>query len=309
MVAMVDVLEIRNTDIPYLPADTVCSYELLTGTSGLSLMSGSARFSTSGEWINQEGRGISLGLVLKGRIAMDVGAHESDYLAELDSFIWAEPSTVPMRHVVPEAQELQTIFLTVPESMRNTYDLLDAACGMAVGSPQKKGGISNFHKTPLNAHGLSIAREIAECAHVGPLRALYLEAKSIELLIALLQLLQGVDAPGLRGICPRGSNAERLMEARRILITEFQFPPSLDELAGRIGMCTSAMTAGFRRMFGTTIVEFVQERRLNHAFMALRDGHMTVSQAAYSAGYSRAYFSTLFRHRFGQTPGDVSRRK
>lgn len=306
---MAELLRIQRSDVPYLPAHATCDFEMLTGASGLSLMSGVSEFSEPGEWTNPEGRGIALGLVLRGRIAMDVGARESDYLSGLDGFIWAEPDTVAMRHVVPEAQTLQTIFLSVPETLRETYDLLDAACGMAVSAPQRKGGIANFHKVPLDGHCLAVARQIADCQHVGPLRAFYLEAKSVELLIAMLELMQGKRDHVSASVCARSSSVERLMEARRILIEEFQFSPSLDELAVRIGMCTSAMTAGFRRMFGQSIVEFVQERRLAHAFTALREGHMTVAQAAYSAGYSRAYFSTLFRRKFGQTPGDVAGRR
>lgn len=306
---MTEVAHIQGSDIPYLPEGSTCSYEVVTGGRGVTLMSGTAQFSSPGEWTNREGQGISLGLVLGGRVSMDVGARESDYLSSLESFIWVQPEAVEMRHVVPEAQALTTIFLTVPETMRAAYDLLDAACGLATGAPQRKGGIANFHKSPLSAYSLAVARQIADCTHVGPLRGFYLEAKSIELLIALLQEMQGFSDVPSPVICPRGSSVERLMEARRILVAEFQSPPSLDALAVRIRMCTSGMTAGFRRMFGQSVVAFVQERRLNHAFTALREGQLTVSQAAYSAGYSRAYFSTLFRRRFGQTPGDVATRR
>ncbi|AHB49685.1 AraC family transcriptional regulator [Hyphomicrobium nitrativorans NL23] len=272
------------------------------------MLSGRTQFDAPCEWTHEEGGGMWFGVVLQGAVVVDTDGTTCDYLASLDSFAWLDTSSVPMRHIVPEAQDLHTIFVNVPEVMRGTCSELDAFCDAATMSRQRKGAIPNFYKSPVGTDVHAIARQIVECRHEGSLRGLYLEAKSLELLVAMVDQFQGNDSGAQQCVsCPRGATGRRLMEARNILISELQSPPSLEELARRIGMSTSAMTAGFRRLFTQSIFEFVQERRLDHAFVALREGHMTVSQAAYSAGYSRAHFSTLFRRRFGMTPGEISR--
>lgn len=307
---MAEVLRIGSAELAQLPSQTAaCDFELVQCDNGLTMLSGRTLFDAPCEWTHQEGGGMWLGIVLQGAIAVDVDESACDYLASLDSFVWLDTAPVPMRHIVPEAQELHTIFLSVPETMRGVCGELDLFCDAAATFQQRKGAIPHFHKSPIGSDVTTIARQITNCRHAGSLRALYLEAKSLELLVAMVDQFQGNDSSTQCGSCPRGATARRLMEARNILISELQTPPSLEELARRIGMSTSGMTAGFRRLFGQSIFEFVQERRLGYAFTALREGHMTVSQAAYSAGYSRAHFSTLFRSRFGMTPGDVLRRR
>jgi AraC family transcriptional activator of pyochelin receptor len=90
---------------------------------------------------------------------------------------------------------------------------------------------------------------------------------------------------------------------------EFRTPPSLDVLARRVGICTTALTSGFRQIYGMSVTEFIQDLRLGEAFRSLSDGDMTVSQAAYSVGMSPAYFSTLFRRRYGLSPSNLTARK
>ena len=306
---MAEVLRLTNAELAQMPPQASCDFELVQCASGLAMLSGHAHFDAPCEWTHREGGGVWLGVILQGLIAMDTGASACDYVAGLDSFAWLEAEPVPMRHVVPEAQDLQTIFLKVPNSLRGSCGALDAFCGAATTLRRHRGSIAHFHKSSASAGVHAVARQVLDCPHIGALRPLYLEAKALELLVAILDQFQGHDGRRECAACPRTGAERRLLDARNILIGELQAPPSLEELARRIGMSTSAMTAGFRRLFGQSIVEFLQERRLEHAFMALRDGQMTIAQAAYSAGYSRAHFSTLFRRRFGITPGDVVRQR
>jgi AraC family transcriptional activator of pyochelin receptor len=71
-------------------------------------------------------------------------------------------------------------------------------------------------------------------------------------------------------------------------------------------MSTSRLTAGFRRMFGMSVTGFVQDQRLAQALSELREGHSSIAQIAFKVGYSPAYFSTLFRRRFGYQPSTLA---
>lgn len=92
------------------------------------------------------------------------------------------------------------------------------------------------------------------------------------------------------------------MHARDILVASFASPPTLAQLARQVGISTSRLTAGFRRVFSMSVVEFIQQERLARATEMLRDGQLSISQAAYQVGYTPAHFSTLFRKRNGYPP-------
>lgn len=84
-------------------------------------------------------------------------------------------------------------------------------------------------------------------------------------------------------------------------------PLRMEEVAQASAMSVSALQRHFRRDTGLTVFEYVRGRRLDRVRDALRQEALSVSEAAYMAGYSHtSNFITAFRRRFGITPGEVS---
>lgn len=302
---MFELTTLDQSHFDQLPEQTNCKFELLTSDSGLSAMSGYAHFSSRCEWTNKEGGGFWCGVVLQGAVAIEVGDSEASYLKENECFLWAENEHVPMRHIIPQAQKLSTVFVRVPDELAQNCDFPAHLLTPPQPPISRSKGILNFYKSLSCESVLTTAHEITTCDYDGPFRAFYLHAKYLEFLVELRKQLVGETHNTSSLENRRISYAERLLRARNILIEEIQSPPTLDELAERVAMCKSALTAGFRNSFGQSVTEFIQERRLIFAFNQLQENRMNVSQAAYSVGYSRAYFSTLFRKRFGVSPSDI----
>ena len=78
---------------------------------------------------------------------------------------------------------------------------------------------------------------------------------------------------------------------------------SLAGAAAWAGVTPGHLSALFRKKLGVTFTEYVTARRMELARTLLRDGGLTVEQAAWRSGFSDArYFSTLFKRTQGCTP-------
>ena len=77
----------------------------------------------------------------------------------------------------------------------------------------------------------------------------------------------------------------------------------LDSLASELRLSKSTMNRKIKTMTGLTPMDFVKGIRLRTACRLLRDGKLTVSEIAYTVGFSDPkYFAKCFKEEYGQTP-------
>lgn len=141
----------------------------------------------------------------------------------------------------------------------------------------------------------------------GPLRHLMLEGLVLQLLA--LQAAAALPAPRQSRRAPL-SRAERdaIHEARRVLLADMRTPPSLRELATRVGLSEKRLGAGFRAVYGTTAYTALRNERLEHARLVLETGRLSLKEVAFRVGYNHvANFVTAFTARYGQPPRSYAR--
>ncbi|CAH1677405.1 putative HTH araC/xylS-type domain-containing protein [Hyphomicrobiales bacterium] len=128
-----------------------------------------------------------------------------------------------------------------------------------------------------------------------------LDAYSMEAIVAGLRLLRDGHKKELRPFLK-----DRLSRARDLIETELTGQWTVDELAGKVGLGARSLRAHFRNEFGQSVTEYARNARLDRARAALAQRNITVSEAAYDAGYNNpANFATAFRRRFGYAPSKV----
>lgn len=153
---------------------------------------------------------------------------------------------------------------------------------------------------------LAMTHQLFSCPTHASLRQLYLGAKVSEITALCLHHSLSHRETSLIGTL-RQRDIDSLHMAKDILIQEIESPPSLDELAKRLGMNTRKLTQGFRQVFGNSIYGWLQEYRLETAFQLLSMNNANISTVAYQVGYTPAHFSVAFRKRFGISPNQLKK--
>jgi AraC family transcriptional activator of mar-sox-rob regulon len=84
---------------------------------------------------------------------------------------------------------------------------------------------------------------------------------------------------------------------------------NLDEIASDFGLSRSLLTRAFRRHTGTTIVHYVNARRLEKAAVLLTSStERSITQAAFESGFSNlSNFHRRFKAAYGFTPAEFRR--
>ncbi|MEM9505830.1 MAG: AraC family transcriptional regulator, partial [Cyanobacteria bacterium P01_E01_bin.43] len=142
----------------------------------------------------------------------------------------------------------------------------------------------------------------------GVVRQLYLESKAIELIsLYLHQCSLNVYPSNLPPqLC--SEEIERVQLAKAILLTNLEHPPSLLELAQRVGLNDCKLKRGFRQLFGTTAFGYLYQQRMEKARDLLKVDTMNITEVAAVVGYTNpSAFGAAFKRMFGTTPSAYRR--
>lgn len=145
--------------------------------------------------------------------------------------------------------------------------------------------------------------EICNCPFPGGLRQLYLKSKAMELIACQLQdVLPGRQKQ--KTVKLSLEDKIRIKEARRILLLDFRNPPNLESLARKVGVNTTKLKVGFRKIYGATAFEVFRQARLEKSRRFLLEGRMSITEIAHALGFSdTSHFIKSFSARYGTTPG------
>jgi len=161
-----------------------------------------------------------------------------------------------------------------------------------------------YRQLPLTANLLYLAKSLLDSPYRKRMRLLNAGGKALELLCEVLQVLD----TGSGGIstCASDRDLWRLDSARRILRTQFNPAPRMQDVARSIGMSESKLKRAFKARFGMTVFDYGLECRMRQALEFLRSKHMPVAQVAYEVGYRHpTSFTAAFRQFYGFLPKDA----
>lgn len=270
-------------------------------TPAMSLAGGTLRFERGERVLEDLAPGLKLVLVLDGELRYRVpgapAAQVSGPLLHLS--LCRDP--LRMEHEFGARRSLRFVSLrTSLEHLRESLCLEPADIAGLLRAPRDGAPYADANlrlAAPLQALG----RQMLACPMQGALKRMYLSAKALELTALALGALQPAPAASTPG-GPSRADVERLHHARDLLLADLQHPPTLPELARRVGVNVNKLTTGFRQLFGCSVYACVREQRMAQAHALLAAGEMSVSEAAYACGYTDSHFSKAFQRRYGVLP-------
>ena len=133
----------------------------------------------------------------------------------------------------------------------------------------------------------------------GSLRDIYAESLALGLIAEALTACAGET----RCASMRARDLDAVWEVRRIMERDPLGDHTLTSLARAVAVSPSSLKAKFPMVFGTTVVAFLRDLRLDIARSALQHGRWSIAEAAYAVGYNHpSNFSTAFKRKFGHSP-------
>ncbi len=146
-----------------------------------------------------------------------------------------------------------------------------------------------------------ILNQIISCPYRGALKRLYLEAKVLELIIPNIGPLNGITSKSAVTFDKR--DGDLIREAELFLRDNLGNPPSLPELARRVGVNKNKLNQGFRKIFGNSAFDHLRILRLERARELLENKHKSVTEVAYEVGYTHPEnFARAFKKHFCTSP-------
>ncbi|HWJ92362.1 MAG TPA: AraC family transcriptional regulator [Flavisolibacter sp.] len=98
----------------------------------------------------------------------------------------------------------------------------------------------------------------------------------------------------------------KISAAREILLQHIGEPITIKALSRKVAMNECYLKKGFKEMFGTTIFDFYQSQRMEHAKYLLYEKGLTVTEVSVLLGYSSiSHFSTAFKKHTGLKPCEL----
>ena len=163
-----------------------------------------------------------------------------------------------------------------------------------------------------SAYSLSLA-DVVYDIHANEMKGLarktYLEARSLDLFAHIVAQYTDDLNPKNKRVLLRKTDVSLIVKAKDLLIDNIEENITIPELSRKVGVNTTKLKQGFKKVYGCTINEFVRYRKLSLAKELVLEGTLSVKQIAEKVGYRNyAYFASRFKERYGALPSEYMKR-
>lgn len=111
--------------------------------------------------------------------------------------------------------------------------------------------------------------------------------------------------------CPYIANEEtvsKIKHAKQIIIEEMNNPPSLGELAKKVGLNIKKLKTDFKEFYGDPVFTFLLNYKMELAKKLLQEQQLNVNEIANHLGYSTSsHFIAAFKRKYKITPKQFSK--
>ena len=197
-----------------------------------------------------------------------------------------------------------------------TSSLLEQFIGLRGSNYTLSEGVLSFHhqdsfsKTFSICNRTRIALEgLLNHSYSGNLANIFVNAQTQMLLLYSLDCLEEKEIDTTTNkFLANEADREKITKARQILLQHIGEPITIKALSRKVAMNECYLKKGFKEMFGSTIFDFYQSQRMEHAKYLLYEKGLNVTEVSMLLGYSSiSHFSTAFKKHTGLKPCELLR--
>ncbi len=264
---------------------------------GLQVSVGNLSFAADEDVGEELDAGIKLAVVLEGEFDLSISGAKPHRIHGPSASLFMGRDRWRLDHQFGSGTSITYLTLHLDAA------LIEDELGLHFGGKPGDAGSVAMVSGPLPSAIAALARQMAHSPYSGALRRLHLAGKGLELTtLAIDHFLraQGTTAAPLT----TPAEARRLRELAEWIARHPRDIPPLERLAREAGLNVRKLNAGFRRLLGRSVMDYVRDVRMEEAHRSLSAG-ARVTDVADSIGYTLPHFTTAFRKRYGITPRQI----
>ena len=167
----------------------------------------------------------------------------------------------------------------------------------------------SFTKTlPLCGKTRSAIEALLNHTFTDDLENIFINAQTQILLLYSMDCMLGekVNASFECKFLANADDREKIIKAREVLLQHIGEPITIKALSRKVAINECYLKKGFKEIFGSTIFDFYQSQRMEHAKYLLYDKGLSVTEVSSLLGYSSiSHFSTAFKKHTGIKPCEL----
>ena len=168
---------------------------------------------------------------------------------------------------------------------------------------------SSFSKTlPLCGKPRVAIEALLNHTYSDTLENIFINAQTQILLLYSMDCMLGekVEQTFICKFLQNEEDREKIIKAREVLLQHIGEPITIKALSRKVAINECYLKKGFKEIFGTTIFDFYQSQRMEHAKYLLYDKGLSVTEVSMLLGYSSiSHFSTAFKKHTGLKPCEL----
>ncbi len=167
---------------------------------------------------------------------------------------------------------------------------------------------SSFSKTlPLCGKTRTVLDSLLNHSYSDSLENIFINAQTQMLLLHSMECMAGEGEESFTcKFLANEADREKIALAREILLEHISEPLTIKELSRKAAINECYLKKGFKEMYGTTIFDFFQSQRMEHAKYLLYEKGLSVTDVSGLLGYSSiSHFSTAFKKHTGLKPCEL----
>lgn len=167
---------------------------------------------------------------------------------------------------------------------------------------------SSFTKVlPLCSRTRSVLDALLNHSYTDSFENIFINAQTQMLLLYSMECMAGESEETFTcKFLANEADREKIALAREILLQHISEPLTIRELSRKAAINECYLKKGFKEMYGTTIFDFFQSQRMEHAKYLLYEKELSVTDVSALLGYSSiSHFSTAFKKHTGLKPCEL----
>lgn len=160
---------------------------------------------------------------------------------------------------------------------------------------------------PLCGKTKNVLENLLNHSYSDILENIYINAQTQMLLLYSMECMAGESQDNFTSkFLANEADREKIRNAREILLQHISEPLTIKALSRKAAINECYLKKGFKEMYGTTIFDFFQSQRMEHAKYLLYEKHVSVTDVSSLLGYSSiSHFSTAFKKHTGLKPCEL----